>query len=30
MFSNFFSEIRAGYDIMWKNTVHPEKPQKTV
>ena len=23
------TEIRAGYDIMWKNTVQPYKPQQT-
>ena len=30
-FNNFFSENRVVYDIMWKNTVDPDRPQiKTV
>jgi hypothetical protein len=27
MFSNFLSEIRAVYEIMWKNMVEPDRPQ---
>ena len=30
MSNNIFPAIRAGYDIMWKNTVQPDKPQQTV
>ena len=26
----FFFENRAVYDIMWKNTVEPDKPQMTI
>jgi hypothetical protein len=29
MCSNFFSEIRAVYDVMSKNLVEPEGPQMT-
>jgi hypothetical protein len=29
VFSNFFSENRAVYKIMWKNTVDPGRPQMT-
>jgi hypothetical protein len=25
-----FSENRAGYEIMWKNMVQPDRPQMTV
>ena len=27
VFSNFFSENRAVYEIMWKNMVEPDRPQ---
>jgi hypothetical protein len=27
--NNFFSEIRAFYEIMWKNLVQPDRPQIT-
>ena len=27
MSNNFFPENRAGYEIMWKNIVQPDKPQ---
>jgi len=30
MFSNFFPENRAVYEITWKNTVEPGRPQMTV
>jgi len=30
MFSNFFFENRALYEIMRKNTVQPERPQMTI
>jgi hypothetical protein len=30
MFGNFFSENRILYDIMWKNMVQPDRPQKTI
>ena len=30
IFDNFFSEIRAIYNIMWKNTVEPEGLQTTI
>jgi hypothetical protein len=30
MFNNFFSENRAVYEIMWKNTVEPERPQISI
>jgi len=26
----FFAENRAVYEIMWKNTVEPDRPQMTV
>jgi hypothetical protein len=29
MFNNFFPEICAVYEIMWKNIVEPERPQIT-
>jgi len=28
VFSNFFPESCAVYDIMWKNIVEPDRPQK--
>jgi len=30
MFSNFFSENRTGYEIMWKNIVEPNSPRRTI
>jgi len=30
MFNNFFSETRAVYEIMSKNTIQPKRPQKTI
>ena len=30
VFSNFCSENRAFYEIMWKNVVKPERPQVTI
>jgi len=30
MFNNFFSENRAVYEIMWKNTVETDRPQMTM
>jgi hypothetical protein len=30
MFSNFFFENRAVYEIMWKNIVQPDRPQMTI
>jgi hypothetical protein len=30
MFSDFFSENRAVYEIMWKNMVEPDRPQITI
>jgi hypothetical protein len=30
MFSNFFSENRDGYAIMWKNTVESDRQQTTI
>jgi len=30
MFNNFISEHCAVYDIMWKNTVQPDRPQVTI
>jgi hypothetical protein len=30
MFNNFFYEIRAVYDIRWKNIVELDMPQKTI
>ena len=30
MYSNFFFENRAVYEIMWKNMVEPDRPQVTV
>jgi len=27
MFINFFPENRAVYEIMWNNTVEPDRPQ---
>jgi hypothetical protein len=30
LFSNFFPENRAVYEIMWKNVVEPERPQTTM
>ena len=30
MFSNFFFENRAIYEIMWKNIVEPGRPQMTI
>jgi len=29
-FSNFFSENRAVYEIMWKNIVEPGRPQMAI
>ena len=29
MFTNFFPENRAVYEIMWKGTVEPDRPQIT-
>ena len=29
MFSNFFSENLAVYEIMWKNMIEPDRPQMT-
>jgi len=29
MFSNFISKNRSVYEIMWKNTVEPDRPQMT-
>jgi len=29
MFNNFLSENQAVYEIMWKNTVQPDRPQMT-
>ena len=28
--NNFFFENRAVYEIMWKNTVQPDRPQMAV
>jgi hypothetical protein len=28
MFNNFFTENHAVFDIMWKNMVEPDRPQK--
>ena len=30
MFNNFFFEIHAVYEIMWKNIVQPDRPQMTL
>jgi len=30
MFNNFIFENRAVYEIMWKYTVRPDRPQMTV
>jgi len=30
MFSNFFFESPAVYEIMWKNTVQPGRPRMTI
>ena len=30
MFSNFISENRAVYEIMWKNIVEPDSPQTVI
>jgi hypothetical protein len=30
MFNNFFSESRGVYEIMWKNTAVPDRPQVTI
>ena len=30
IFKNFFSENHAIYQIMWKNTVQPDRPQMTI
>jgi hypothetical protein len=30
MFSNLFLENRVVYEIMWKNTVQPDRPQMTI
>ena len=30
MFSNFFFQNRALYEIMWKNTVEPDMPQMKI
>jgi hypothetical protein len=30
MFKNFFSENHAIYQIMWENTVEPDRPQMTI
>jgi hypothetical protein len=30
MFNNFFKENRTIYEIMWKNTVQPGRPQLTI
>jgi hypothetical protein len=29
LFAVTFSENRAVYEIMWKNMVHPDRPQRT-
>ena len=29
-FSNFLPQNRAVYDLVWKNTVQPDRPQMTV
>ena len=29
-FYNFFVEYRAFYEVMWKNTVQPGRPQMTI
>jgi len=30
MFSNFFPENSAVYEIMWENMVQPDRPQVTI
>jgi len=30
VFSNFFFRNRAVYEIMWKDTVEPDRPQMTI
>ena len=30
MFNSFFLEIPAIYEIMWKNTVEPDRPHMTI
>jgi len=30
MFNTFFSENRAVYEIMWKNTVEPDRSQMAI
>jgi hypothetical protein len=30
MFNNFLPENRAVYEIMWNNTVQPDRPQMTI
>jgi hypothetical protein len=30
MFNNFSFEIRAVYEIMWRNTVESDRPQTTI
>jgi hypothetical protein len=30
MFNNFFPENLAVYEIMWKNTAEPDRPQMTM
>ena len=30
VFSNFFFENRAVYEIMWESTVEPDRPQTTI
>jgi hypothetical protein len=30
MFKNFFAENHAIYEMMWKNTVQPDRPQMTI
>jgi hypothetical protein len=30
MLNNVFSENRAVYEIMWKNTVQPDRPQMKI
>jgi hypothetical protein len=29
-FNNFFPENRAVYEVMWKNTVQPDRPEKKI
>jgi hypothetical protein len=30
LFNNCFSENLAGYEIMWKNMVQPDRPQMAI